>query len=159
MEKFAVQFQEVHWDKEEVPTGDGGVKTNNYVPELRAAEEEGKPVILIVYSREENGEQSVADWRLFQMFFAEKGPLADAAANFVCLGMNRLCPCWKVSKWRASGPMILLFNHKGKSVRSISSPQYSRDRLLQELQALRDLAARDANREDSGKNEGQESGE
>lgn len=143
MDEFAVQFTEVHWDKQDVPKSDGGTRIEYVVDELEAAKEKGQPVILVIYGREADGTQNAVDWRLLAMFFAGPSAVSANAGGFGLYGMNRLCPCWAEAPWKVNGPMILLINHKGKVVRRITSAHYKIDRLAKELQVLKELAARD----------------
>ncbi len=142
MEQFAVQFAEAHWDRAQVAKSDGGARTDVFVQELRDAAAEGKPVLLVVYSREADGTQNAADWRLLVTFFGAAGPVSENAAGFVKLGMNRGCGCWKVSPWKVSGPMIVLFDHEGRAVKKITSAHYKSSQLAEDLAALRAAADR-----------------
>lgn len=142
MDQFAVQFAEAHWDKADVPKTGGGTKTDVFVQELRDAAAEGKPAILIVYSREEDGKQNAADWRLLVTFFGAAGPVSESAAGFVKLGMNRKCGCWKVSPWKLTSAMIVLFDHRGEAVKKITSAQYKASALAADLAALQAAADR-----------------
>ena len=88
------------------------------------------------------GNQNMRDWRLIAMFFAGDA-LAPWANKFERYGMNRLCTCWAQAPWKARGPMIILFNHKGRPVKKITSAQYKMEKLAREMQVLIDLAEKD----------------
>jgi hypothetical protein len=158
MDNFPVKFTDAHWDQEVVKKSDGGTKTVYFVQELRDAAAAGRPVILVIFGQQDDGTMNSVDFRLVQMFFGTAGPLTEIASGFTTIAMNRLCPCWSKAPWRPSGPMIVLYNHKGKIVKQITSAQYKVDQLCRELQALQELANRAANEKESESGEEQSSG-